>query len=438
MEWLMIAWAVGFLCLAYGVFAVPVALLLWILGKRLRPRAGSFAWPRHIALKTVGIGFCVFMVSMALVIGVRALLDAYVLPTTAMYPMRVHIYRQGKMNFTQSSIFEYCESREEEHAYDLMRVGALAPTSPTFDVFEKSYSDCVNRWPLRLELLLLYGPVCLFVILRTRSIYRRDQGAPKSESRVGVWLVRLVAISGLAATLAIVVGMGYFPTMLKLSAEQYTRQNAVKPLAKVRSPAPSVGATAVSTAPPQPKQQQSLEERQAASPQATNIPFTQQVGQDVAARLKPITETLQRPYTLLPEVPIPERLWEDLGVTPNREQMKESANALMLSGGQLPELLVEGLDHDFCGSGSGCPWSIYGLRGQGTKDGRVSLKYRALLKDQGGVYVLTRATNGYRDLLIDGGYGGSVLKFNGTSYVVTECFSHDYKKLDVVQLTNCP
>jgi rod shape-determining protein MreB len=157
----------------------------------------------------------------------------------------------------------------------------------------------------------------------------------------------------------------------------------------------------------------------------------------VAPWLKSITEVLQRPYTPLPEVPIPEQLWRDVGITPTNEERKGNANSLRLSDGQLPELLVEDTNPDFCGSGSGCPWSIYGLRSEVTRDGRVSLKYKSLLESQGGVYVLDSVTNSYRDLLIDGGYGGDVLKFDGTLYKVTECFSHDYKKLDDIHPSDC-
>lgn len=39
--------------------------------------------------------------------------------------------------------------------------------------------------------------------------------------------------------------------------------------------------------------------------------------------------------------------------------------------------------------------------------------------------------------MIDGGYGGDVLKFDGTLYKVTECFSHDYKKLDDIHPSDC-
>lgn len=39
--------------------------------------------------------------------------------------------------------------------------------------------------------------------------------------------------------------------------------------------------------------------------------------------------------------------------------------------------------------------------------------------------------------MIDGGYGGDVLKFDGTLYRVTECFSHDYKKIDDIHPSNC-
>lgn len=157
----------------------------------------------------------------------------------------------------------------------------------------------------------------------------------------------------------------------------------------------------------------------------------------MAPWLKSITEVLQRPYTPLPEVPIPEQLWKDVGITPTNEERKGNANSLRLSDGRLPELLVEDTNPDFCGSGSGCPWSIYGLRSEVTSDGRASLKYKSLLESQGGVYVLDSVTNGYRDLLIDGGYGGDVLKFDGTSYKVNECFSHDYKKLDDIHPSDC-
>lgn len=40
--------------------------------------------------------------------------------------------------------------------------------------------------------------------------------------------------------------------------------------------------------------------------------------------LKSITEVLQRPYTPLPEVPIPEQLWKDVGITPTIEERKET------------------------------------------------------------------------------------------------------------------
>ncbi len=158
---------------------------------------------------------------------------------------------------------------------------------------------------------------------------------------------------------------------------------------------------------------------------------------DVATQLKSIADVLQRPYVPLPEVPIPEQLWKDRRVAPTDQERKATASVLTLSNGQLPELLVEDADQDACGSGGGCPWSIYGLRRERSKDGSVSITYKTLLQSQGGVYVLDTVTNGYRDLLIDGGAGGSVLKFNDTSYVETQCFSHEYKTHDDVQLTNC-
>jgi len=153
------------------------------------------------------------------------------------------------MNFTQTAIFEYCQTPEAAHAYDLAKYGVLSFTSPVFDRLDKSYADCVNRWPLRLELLLLYGPVCCFVILRARSIYRQPQGAPKSERPIEVWLVRSVVIAGLAMILVVIAGAGYLQTMLKLNAERYARQDAVKPPAPTNPPASAVGATAASTAP---------------------------------------------------------------------------------------------------------------------------------------------------------------------------------------------
>jgi hypothetical protein len=198
-------------------------------------------------------------------------------------------------------------------------------------------------------------------------------------------------------------------------ANQAVQYAASTPLAPSSSPVPAAGTTASATL---------------ASQQIHSGPED--------PRLALIIKALNRPDSPRTEhVPIPEQLWKDLGVTPTEEARKGDARALMLSGVQPTELLVEDLDPDFCGSGSGCPWSIYGLRGEVVKDGRASLKYQILLQSQGGVYVLDSAANGYRDLLIDGGAGGSVLKFNGTSYVVAECFSHGYKKVDVVQLTNC-
>jgi hypothetical protein len=282
MEWLinrpalsMIVAALVLLCLAYAVFAVPAALLLWGLNKRLRRQAEPSEGPQLPVLKTVGIGFCVFMITLALCAEVRQLLADYILPDTSMFFIRTNPHLQRKMNSTQSAIFEYCRPPGAEHAYDLMNAGILSPTSPAFEMLEKSYSDCVNRWPSRLELLLLYGPVCLFVILRARSTYRQGQGVPESPSRVGVWPVRLVVISGLAITVAIILLMGYFPTLAKDVAEQISEQNArqhgVKPLGPARSPAPSVGATTAALPVPAPSQPTSTASEQAAVPGAWNI-----------------------------------------------------------------------------------------------------------------------------------------------------------------------
>jgi hypothetical protein len=166
------------------------------------------------------------------------------------------------------------------------------------------------------------------------------------------------------------------------------------------------------------------------------LPASPQTDPDKAARLKSITETLQRPYTPYPEVPIPEQLWKDLGVAPTDTERKASANALRLSNGPLPELLVENSDPDVCGS-SGCPWRIQGPQSEVNKDGKVAPKYKTLLESHGAVYVLDSVTNGYRDLLIDGGDGTAIMKYDGTLYKAAECFSRGHNNLDDIRPSDC-
>jgi TonB family protein len=130
-------------------------------------------------------------------------------------------------------------------------------------------------------------------------------------------------------------------------------------------------------------------------------------------------------------------LWRDIGIAPTDEERVENAEALRLSGNQIPELLIRDTDPGACGSGSGCPWHVYGLRQGQSNSGATSLRYVPLLEGQGGVYVLAGMTNGYRDLLIDGGFGGSLLKFDGTTYETDQCFSHDYKSVENIRPTAC-
>jgi ribosome biogenesis GTPase A len=158
----------------------------------------------------------------------------------------------------------------------------------------------------------------------------------------------------------------------------------------------------------------------------------------VAPRLESIIAILQRADSQ-PEVSIPEQYWRDTGITPtDKERTETSATALRLSDSRVPELAVYDCNPDYSGS-SGCPMNIYGLRSEVIGDGRVSLKYKSLLEgpNGGSIHVLDSMTNSYRDLLVDGNWGASVLKFDGTLYKATECFSHDYKKLDDIHPSDC-
>jgi hypothetical protein len=164
----------------------------------------------------------------------------------------------------------------------------------------------------------------------------------------------------------------------------------------------------------------------------------EQHDQDRAAQLKLITEILRR-NDPKPEIPIPDQYWRDVGITPTDEQRKQSANALTLSNSQAPELLVENIDPDGCGS-SGCTMNIYGLRSTAAQGSKSSFQYKLLLESHGGpdgVHILDSTTNGYRDLLIDGNYGASLLKFNGTSYEERECFSHEHNDSSHINSIKC-
>jgi hypothetical protein len=258
------------LCLLFALVAVPGAVILWVFKKRLQ-RARPAEVTRNSVLKTIGFSFCIFMISLAFAGGARTWLYSYVLPTTVTYPIRLGLYQQGKMNVAQGAIFEYCESTEEGHAYDLLRVGALAPTSAVFGVLEKSYSDCVTQWPDRFLLVFLYGPASFYILLKVKVIHRQTQIAtdvtarnvPGSETsegrvrapdiRVRAWAARLLVISGLTVAAAVVVGAGFVPKFLpeitKRNAEQYRTQHAINPISPVPSPNPSVATTATTTAP---------------------------------------------------------------------------------------------------------------------------------------------------------------------------------------------
>jgi ankyrin repeat protein len=159
-----------------------------------------------------------------------------------------------------------------------------------------------------------------------------------------------------------------------------------------------------------------------------------------AARRSSMLGILRRTYHNA-DVPIPEQFWSDIGIKPTAEVRKySSAQALNLSSGEPPALAVEVYDPDLSGSG-GAPIGIYGLRSGVAKDGRAWRKYALLLNSYGGpqgVHILDSTTNGYADLLIDASSGGSIFKFDGTSYKETECFSHDYNTLDNFRFINCP
>lgn len=185
---------------------------------------------------------------------------------------------------------------------------------------------------------------------------------------------------------------------------------------------------------PEPKQQP--DEQKTASSQLTS---TQNTDSDLKARLLSIADILRR-NDPKPDIPIPQQYWHDAGIVPTAAEKSETAKTLRLSNSQVPELLVEDLDPDVCGS-SGCPLNIYGLRTTVAQDGGTVRQYKLLIEGHGGpdsFHILDTMTNGYRDLVVDGSYEVSVLKFDGQLYKETECFSHDFKTVDNLQPVKCP